>query len=163
MVIKSLKDGKYKIESSGDQGKVDVFLQEGSVEIEGAPFVIDSAGEYEVKGIHIYGIDAGSGNKPIFLVSTQERIKVALIGPLKVLPSQDQLEELSDVDILLTSLGDKNIEALEQIEPNLFIPIDYSPELLQKYFSGVIPKIQDKLTLKDGEELTEEMEIVVLQ
>ncbi|MBU1017293.1 MAG: hypothetical protein ABIJ36_03445 [Patescibacteria group bacterium] len=161
MLIKNLKNGKYKIESMGENGKVDVVMGEGIVEIEGAPFVINTAGEYEIKGIHIYGVNGGEG-KTVFLAVTQERIKIAYISPLKEPLSPEQVEELADTDILLTFLTDENVKALEGIDPNLFIPINYSPELLQKYFSGMAVRTVDKLNIKSKDELTEEMEIVTL-
>lgn len=162
MLIKNLKEGKYQIESNGENGKTSFVLYEGAVEIEGAPFKIDTAGEYEIKGIHVYGINGGKDKKPIFLTITGEKIKVAYIGILKESLSEAQIEELSDTDILFTLLTDENIKAIEKIEPNILIPVNHTLELLQKYFSGITPKILDKLNIKSKDELTEEMEIVLL-
>jgi len=76
--------------------------------------------------------------------------------------SQEQVDELSDTDILLSFLTDANAKAVEQIEPNILIPIAYTEELLQKYFPGAVPKKMDKLTIKSKDVLTEDMEIITL-
>jgi len=163
MIIKNIKDGKYKIESTGEYGKVEILMSDGLVEIEGAPFVIDTSGEYEIKGIHVYGVNGSKDKNPVFLIISQEKVKIAYISALKEPLSQEQVDELSDTDILLTFLTDENVKAIEDIDPNLFIPINYSPDLLQKYFSGVTPRTQDKISIKSKEELTEEMEIAVFE
>jgi len=162
VLIKNLKNEKYEIESVGEYGKVAVVVGDGLVKIEEAPFVIDTAGEYEIKGIHIYGINGGKGKTPIFLIITQEKIKAAYMGALKENLSQEQVDELSDTDILLSFLTDANAKAVEQIEPNILIPIAYTEELLQKYFPGAVPKKMDKLTIKSKDVLTEDMEIITL-
>ncbi len=157
MIIKSAGSGEYKIESFGENGVVNISINSSVVSIEGAPFKIDCAGEYEVKGVHVYAV-GGS-----FLIDVCERIKIAYLAEQKSKLNEIMLEELSDADILITPLSSVHKEIIDQIEPYILIPTNYSKDQDAKYFSGVSPKDTNKLSLKSHTDLPEEMEVIVLR
>ncbi|MBI4138404.1 MAG: MBL fold metallo-hydrolase [Candidatus Wildermuthbacteria bacterium] len=156
----------------------------------GAPFVINTPGEYEVKGVFIQGIpsyhdDAKGkerGANTIFTV-TVEGITLCHLGDLgqKELAA-DQLEKIGSVDILMipvggvyTITGEEAAKIIGQIEPKIVIPMHYA-------LPGLTPKLnsvdeflrtmgkkgleaQPKLVVKEKDIAAErdEVEIAVLQ
>jgi len=108
--------------------------------ISGSPLVINTPGEYETRGIFIQGIPSvhdeknGSerGTNTIFLFSFED-MKLAHLGDQGTLLSDEQLEKLEGVDILLVPVGGvftidgkKAAEVVNQIEPRLVIPMHYA-------------------------------------
>jgi len=97
-------------------------------------FVISTPGEFEVKGIFIYGINANGeeNNKIIYLVEIAG-VRVAHLGKLNQSKlSQHQLEMLEGVDILLLPVGGgealsskQSSEIINQLEPRVIIPMNY--------------------------------------
>jgi L-ascorbate metabolism protein UlaG (beta-lactamase superfamily) len=107
--------------------------------IAGKPYVVRSPGEYEVKGAFIVGIrtfcdtknGAERGFNTIYLVE-MEGLCVCHLGDLAHLPSQSQVEALSDVNVLLVPVGGKPCvsasqatEVISLIEPEIVIPMRY--------------------------------------
>jgi len=155
--------------------------------IEGDPFVIDCAGDYEVKGIHVYGVpsfhDESSGKDRganiMYLVDTQERIKIAHLGDLGHALNPDQISELEDTDILLIPVGGtytidakRAVEIINQIQPYVVVPMHYRVSGLNGDLSSKLsplsdflkaiemePKIVDKISFKSREDLPEEIEL----
>ncbi len=114
-------------------------------------FLIDSPGEYEVKGIIVDGLYAFENgeidqNNTIFLLEG-EGLKICHLGFLKQQElKKDQLDRLGDVDILFLPVGGgKAIGAKEaanvmsQIEPKIVIPMYYH-----------VPKLKEKLDKLDS-------------
>lgn len=107
--------------------------------IKGEPFIIDSPGEYETKGVFIYGIPAWhdsqegkeKGSIIIYRLSAEE-INLVHLGDLGHELNDEQLEKIGDVDILLIPVGGgaaldakKANEIIADIEPRLIIPMHY--------------------------------------
>jgi L-ascorbate metabolism protein UlaG (beta-lactamase superfamily) len=105
----------------------------------GGPRIFDGPGEYEVKGVFITGIAtyhdgrSGSvrGDNTLFLFDF-DGISVCHLGDLGHVPSQTQVEALSDVDVLLIPVGGlhtidaaKAAEVISLIEPRLVIPMHF--------------------------------------
>lgn len=107
--------------------------------VSGNPFIIDGPGEYEVKGVMIYGIPSWHDNKggaerganTMFLLQT-EGMSVAHLGDLGSTLDNGQLEKLEGVDILMIPVGGKHTldaegatELISKIEPRIVIPMHY--------------------------------------
>ncbi len=157
--------------------------------VKGEPFVIDTPGEFEVKGIFVQGIPSfhddeqgkERGNNTIYTIET-ENIRFCHLGDFgqKEL-TDEQLEKIGHVDILMIPVGGtytiSSAEATKiigQIEPKIVIPMHYAlPKLsvdlddVDKFLkamgkTGVQP--QDKLTVKTSTlPKDSDMEIVVMQ
>jgi L-ascorbate metabolism protein UlaG (beta-lactamase superfamily) len=105
----------------------------------GGPKFFDGPGEYEVKGVFITGIATfhdnrnGSVRGPnvVFLFDF-DGLTVCHLGDLGHVPTQSQVEALSDVDVLLIPVGGvhtidapKAAEVISLIEPRLVVPMHY--------------------------------------
>ena len=105
----------------------------------GSPRFFDGPGEYEVKGVFITGIStyhdgrsgAVRGQNTVFLFDFGG-LTVCHLGDLGHVPTQAQVEALSDVDLLLIPVGgthtidaSKATEVISLIEPRLVIPMHY--------------------------------------
>ncbi|OGZ20254.1 MAG: hypothetical protein A2654_00980 [Candidatus Nealsonbacteria bacterium RIFCSPHIGHO2_01_FULL_43_31] len=154
--------------------------------IKGAPFLVDGPGEYEVKEIFVQGIpsfhDEESGKKrginTIYTLEVEE-MRLCHLGDFgqKEL-TEDQLEQIGDIDILMIPVGGEfTIDAkgaahiISQIEPKIVIPMHYAlPKLkikldeVDKFLKeigqkSVVP--QPKLLIKK-KDLPLETQVVVL-
>lgn len=154
----------------------------------GTPFLIETPGEYEIKGVSIKGIPAFHDNSEGKERGTVTIYKIEA-GGFKICHLSDlgqkeltpeQLEELGEIDILMIPVGGVyTIDAKEaatvvsQIEPKIVIPMHYKiPKLKFKFESvekflkvmgveDIEPQKKLKIKLKDLPK--EETEIVVLE
>jgi len=107
--------------------------------IRGELFVISTPGEYETKDVMIYGIQSFHDNKQgkerglntIFKIIS-ENINLVHLGDLGENLSDETLDKLGNVDILLIPVGGtytidakKAAEVVSQIEPRIVIPMHY--------------------------------------
>ena len=155
--------------------------------IKGDPFVIDGAGEYEVKNVFVYGLRAWHDNKE---GADRGRITLYLIeyGGIKIAHLSDigqdnltqrQLEKLEGVDILLipvggiyTINGTGAVKIISQIQPRIIIPMHYKiPGLklklepvdkLLKEFGVTSPEKMDKLKINKKDLPQEETKVIIL-
>ncbi len=151
------------------------------------PFIISGPGEYEIKGVMIYGIPAYHDNKQgaergkntIYLIEN-EGIRLAHLGDLgqKTLEN-GQLEQLQGIDILLIPVGGTyTINAKEaagiisQIEPRIIIPMHYKLPGLKLKLDGVDNFIKeiglkaeqtDKFKIQKKNLPQEEMQLIILK
>lgn len=129
----------------------------------GESFIIDGPGEYEVKGVFIQGIPSSQNTIYVF---EAEDVRFCHLGDLgqKQL-TDEQLEKIDGVDVLMISAGEEAQKIIGQIEPKIVIPMDYDDvsKFLKTMGKPSITPV-DKLTIKDST-LPKEgaMEIVVLQ
>ncbi|MDO8593137.1 MAG: MBL fold metallo-hydrolase [bacterium] len=153
--------------------------------IRGNPFVIDTAGEYDVKGVFIEGVaswhDSADGQergKNIIYRIEMEDISITHLGDLGHILDAKQLEKLEGTDILLIPVGGKYtinaakaVEVISQIEPRIVIPMHYKlPGLkaevdgVEKFIKelGLKPRQEDKLKISKKDLPQEDMELVVL-
>ena len=107
--------------------------------VAGTPRVIQGPGEFEVSGVLIQGIptfhDAAKGSergKNTAYVFEVDDVLVCHLGDLGHVPSSEQVEELSGVDILFLPVGgNSTIDAsaaaatVSLLEPKLVIPMHY--------------------------------------
>jgi L-ascorbate metabolism protein UlaG (beta-lactamase superfamily) len=108
--------------------------------IKGNPFIIDGAGEYEIKKVVIRGIDSFHDNKGgkergpnIVYTVKMEDIKICHLGDLgQESLVNGQLEKIGQVDVLFIPIGGvftidwKSANTIiSQVEPRIVIPMHY--------------------------------------
>ncbi len=155
--------------------------------IKGEPFVIDGPGEYETKGVFIYGIPAWHDNKEgkerggtIIYRIIAENMNILHLGDLGDLLTDEQIEKINEVDILLIPVGGiytidgkKANEIISQLEPRIVIPMHYNiPGLktkqeldgVEKFIkeSGLPVEKMDKLKIAKKDLPQEETKIILL-
>ena len=115
--------------------------------VKGTSHVIDGAGEFEIGGVFITGVQtegSGSGKKKskkeneasgrnTIYVFDYDGITVAHLGDLKDVPTQSEIESLGTINVALVPVGGgrglnaaKAAEVISLVEPNLVIPMHYS-------------------------------------
>ena len=154
--------------------------------LKGDPVIIDTPGEYAVKGINVIGIDSfhddkeGTvrGHSTIFILEAED-LKICHLGDLGCDLSGKQLEEIDGVDILFIPVGGKYTidgkkaaELVRKIEPIIVIPmhykvtgsnIDIADEKVFCSSIGSCPKEKTpKLTIKKKELEGRGMEVVLM-
>lgn len=134
---------------------------------EGEPFLIPGPGEYEIKGVKIRGFVA---NKTPFYLIQMEKISIAFLNGLTRALSDEEINKLGLVDILLTPTaggGDfgpgKAAEMITQLEPKIIIPIASDKVSLETFLKelGEEPKHEKTLEVS-REKLPEELEVMVI-
>jgi L-ascorbate metabolism protein UlaG (beta-lactamase superfamily) len=129
------------------------------------PFVINGPGEYEVNKIEIIGFptfhDNQKGNlrgKNTVYTFKLEDLEICHLGDLGHSLSDEEIEKLNQVDVLLVPVGGtytidakKALEVINQIDPKIVIPMHYQIEGLSTSISleGV-----DKFLKEIGAEVT---------
>ncbi|MBA2278937.1 MBL fold metallo-hydrolase [Candidatus Saccharibacteria bacterium] len=104
-----------------------------------ARLVISDPGEYEVSGISIFGIAArghmdetDKQTATIYKIQFDD-LRVAVIGHIHPDLTEDHLEEIGTIDILITPVGGNSytldaigaLQIIKKIEPKLIIPTHY--------------------------------------
>ncbi|PWU23859.1 lactamase [Candidatus Cerribacteria bacterium 'Amazon FNV 2010 28 9'] len=103
------------------------------------PWVADSAGEYEVSGISVFGYQSFHDEKQgeergrnIIYSIIIDGVNVVHLGDLGHNLSQEMIEKLGNVDVLLCPVGGKftidpkvATEVIQAIEPYFVIPMHY--------------------------------------
>jgi L-ascorbate metabolism protein UlaG (beta-lactamase superfamily) len=154
--------------------------------LRGEPFIIDAPGEYEVKGVMVQGVESfhddqkgiERGSNIAFRIEI-DGISIAHLGDLGHVLSDEQLEQLGVIDILLIPVGGKDaldakkaVEVINQIEPRIVIPMHYKlPETkvdldsVEKFIKelGVEAKYEEKLKMNKKDLPQEGMDLVILE
>lgn len=145
--------------------------------IGGEPLVIEYAGEYEKQGIRIDGFktyhDAKQGVERggnIIFKITVEGVRILHLGDLGHSLSNDILEEIGDIDIVLVPVGgfytiDANTASsiVKDIEPSIVIPMHYLEETMigNNVFEGKIASVQDFLTKMGAANIQKSEKLVI--
>lgn len=151
--------------------------------LKGEPVIIDTPGEYSVKGINAVGIStfhdtangAERGRNTVFVLES-ESLKLCHLGDLGATLTSEQLEKINGVDILFIPVGGKETidgkvaaEIVRKIEPKIIIPMHYKTKDLkadiadEKKFCSEIGKCPSEkvskfsVKKKDLEEKNEEV------
>lgn len=149
---------------------------EAAEAVSGKPMVIASPGEYEIKGVFIYGLP--QGDQTIYLL-TVDGISVAFLGTVKLKElSQAQLEVMEGADVLIIPVGGGVVTSakdaahiINQIEPRIVIPAHYkmtgskgldSVDAFLKEYSAPHETIE-KLKLHKKDLAHEDTKVVVLK
>jgi len=155
--------------------------------VEGKPFLIDGPGEYEVKRVFIKGIPAfhdslerkKRGQVTVFTIEV-EGIKICHLSDIgqKEL-TEKQLEEIGEVDILMIPVGGIHTldakeasEIVNQVEPQIVIPMHYKLPKLKEKLEGVDKFLKvlgvknsekmNKLSIRKKDLSEEKMKVVIL-
>lgn len=149
-------------------------------------FVIRSPGEYEKRGVAVYGIlsyhDKSEGKErglnTIYVVKVED-ITLCHLGDLgQSKLTDEQVESVGDVDILMIPVGGtytidakEAVEIISQIEPKIIIPMHYKlPESksdivgVDKFIKelGLAPEKVDKLKIVKKNLPVEEIKLFIL-
>jgi len=154
--------------------------------VKGSPYIINTAGEYEVRDVFIQGIDSAHNDKDgkeqggniIYRISMED-VVITHLGDLGRVLDNKQIEVLQGTDILLVPVGGtytldakKAIEVINQIEPRIVIPMHYKVAGLKididgvdKFIKeiGIKPTEEDKLKINKKDLPSEDMELVVFK
>jgi L-ascorbate metabolism protein UlaG (beta-lactamase superfamily) len=118
--------------------------------LKGDPIIIETPGEYAVKGINVVGVDSFHdpeegvlrGRNTIYILEAEE-LKICHLGDLGSDLTGKQLEEIDGVDILFIPVGGnytidgkKAAELVRKIEPAIIIPMHYK-------LNGTVSDIED--------------------
>lgn len=165
----------------GDHDSVD--------QVSGVKKVFDKPGEYEVEGISIIGIQsfhddksgAERGNNTIFVFEI-DGFRVCHLGDLGHKLSEEQVNAIGDIDILLIPIGGvytidskTAVEVVQSIEPRIVIPMHYKVSGMNDSMFGGLSEVgtfineiglkakqESKLNLKAGSILPDDLQLVVL-
>jgi len=144
------------------------------------PFVVNCAGEFDVKGVIVEGIRSLHGSDKseniIFRIDI-EGVSLAHLGDLGDTLDNKQLEKLGGVDILFVPVGGKYtldakkaVEVISQIEPRIVVPMHYKTkdskidiDGLDKFVKeiGIEANYEDKLKINKKDLPVEDMRLVV--
>ncbi|PJC76239.1 lactamase [Candidatus Shapirobacteria bacterium CG_4_8_14_3_um_filter_39_11] len=156
----------------------------------GGPFVISQPGEYEIKGVSIFGFSsyhddkqgAERGKNIIYLIEV-DGFRICHLGDLGERLSSELIEEIGTADILCIPVGGKvtlgtneAVELTAQIEPSIVLPMHFNlPGINQKIFGDLNPvdeflskmEVEDKTVLDklsiSKDKLPEETKVVILE
>ena len=146
--------------------------------IDSSSFLIKNPGEYEIKGIFIYGIQLKE--KVIYKIEFDD-IHIGVLGETNNKLSNEQIERLDRIDILFIPIGGNNvfdadqaIKIIDQIEPKIIIPSCYQYgkmksnfDSVKKFLAGMgatpTPTFLDKANFKNSDFLNEESKIILLK
>lgn len=123
---------------------------------EGA-FVIEHPGEYEVKGIPIYGIPAmhekpesKEYHKNTIFQFTIDDMRVTHLGGLDKPLTDEQLAQLGEVDVLMVPVGGGDVltaqaaaDLVSRMEPRIVIPMHYKMKDLTLAAGGIDPFVKE--------------------
>jgi L-ascorbate metabolism protein UlaG (beta-lactamase superfamily) len=119
--------------------------------VQGDPKVIKGPGEYEISGVLVIGVstyhDAVKGNsrgKNTMYLMDIDGVAVCHTGDLGHVPSDDQIEEMGNVDVLMLPVGGASTinatlatEVVRKMEPRVVIPMHYKTEKTTRELDGV--------------------------
>lgn len=100
------------------------------------PFLVNSPGEYEAKGVSIRAIP--HNGKLIYLLRLNQEKLAYLLQPSQKELTPRQMDQITEADFLLISLDgrglgpDKTAALISQLEPPVVIPMDYEFHHLQR-------------------------------
>jgi len=157
--------------------------------VEGGPFVISGPGEYELKGVSVFGFSsfhdtkagAERGKNTIYLIE-MEGLRICHLGDLGDIPAVGVIEEIGVADILMIPVGGAVTvgplqagELIQQIEPSIVLPMHFKAAGMKETFKDLAgveeflsklgvesPEKLDKL-LVTKDKLPEETKIILLE
>jgi L-ascorbate metabolism protein UlaG (beta-lactamase superfamily) len=119
----------------------------------GSPRIIEGPGEYEVGGVLMTGVrtyhddkrGAERGRNTVFVVEVED-MRLCHLGDLGHIPSPEQREAMTDIDILLVPVGGHSTidaagaaEVASLLEPKIVIPMHYRTDLLNGDLDPIDP------------------------
>jgi L-ascorbate metabolism protein UlaG (beta-lactamase superfamily) len=149
--------------------------------IQGTPFLVSGAGEYDIKSAFIMGTSAENkelGKITIYSIELED-IRIAFIGPIKQPVLTDAQKEIFEgADIVLVPVGGKNVldfdvaaKIATNLEPFIIVPHSYKIdglelplEKIDKFLKEMGGKSEEleKLSLKKKELVGESTQVIIL-
>jgi len=178
--------GLHSVTKAGDISIYSGEHSEPDVEVK---LIIDQPGEYEVSDISIGGIaarshmdEAGKISVTMFKILTDD-IRLAVVGHIYPELSDEQLEAIGTVDVLLIPVGGNGysldpigaLKIIRKIEPKVIIPAHYAdskikypvPQIsLDDAIKGLAMEPKErvaKLKLKAADLMSEGTQLVILE
>jgi L-ascorbate metabolism protein UlaG (beta-lactamase superfamily) len=110
--------------------------------VAGSPRVIEGPGEFEIAGVSIVGVPTFRGKEKtpesgrnVAYVIELEDMRIGHLGGIGHVPTSDQLEAMSNVDVLMVPVGGGEsldappaAETVSLIEPKFVIPMNYKTD-----------------------------------
>ncbi|TAL50248.1 hypothetical protein EPN81_03290 [Patescibacteria group bacterium] len=117
----------------------------------GSPYVIDLPGEFEVRSVFVFGVSApltheekGRKIQNLLFRIESEGMRLAHLGALDRALTDDELQKLENIDILLIPVGGGRVmdpkvaaEVISQIEPRVVIPMTHALPGMKESFSSI--------------------------
>lgn len=155
-----------------------------------APLVIDMPGEFEVKGMRIFGFasfhdkekGAKRGENNLYKMEA-DGVSVLHCGDLGLVLDDNFIDTLGQVDVLLVPVGgvytitaQEAVSLVKRVEPRIVIPMHYNHDKLKQEGFSQLSRIDEflkemgasntvpvpKFSIKK-EELNQEMKVVVME
>ncbi len=114
--------------------------------ITGEPYLIDLAGEFEVKNIFVFGVSAPLKSKEqnLIFVIEAEGMRIAHLGALDRALTDEELQRMNNVDILMVPVGGGRVmdakvasEVISQVEPRVVIPMTHGLPTMKEKLASV--------------------------
>ncbi len=153
--------------------------------VKGEPKVLSGPGEYEVNGVFITGIGTYAddkqgkvrGKNTVYIFEVEGMV-ICHLGAIGHVPTAEQREQMSNIDVLLIPVGSNPTinasqasDVISTIEPHIVIPMHYRTDILDPDLDGLekfakemgISDItaQERLNLKPSD-LPEGTKVVIL-
>jgi L-ascorbate metabolism protein UlaG (beta-lactamase superfamily) len=125
--------------------------------VTGNPRVISRPGEYEIANVFINGIatfhDAEMGEQrgknTVYLIQIEE-VSICHLGDLGHVPTAEQIEQMSDADILMVPVGGgatigatAAVETISLLQPKLVIPMHFKTEVVKMELALLEPFLKE--------------------
>lgn len=141
--------------------------------VAGSPLVVEGPGEFEIAGVLINGIrtyhDDAQGaklGKNTAYVFEIDDVRICHLGDLGHVPSKEQVEELSGVDVLLAPVGGHSTigasaaaETISLLEPKLVIPMHYETPAAKGELDPIDRFLQEMGASKAQEEIQPKLSV----
>ena len=155
----------------------------GVAPADGPPVVLRGPGEYEIRGVQVEAVAGAlkesldlSGVRSVIWHFAAEDLRWAHLGGLGTQPTKEQMDLLSDVDIVIVpiALADaldpkEAARAIRHIQPSIVIPVGYdpaAPEALTAFLAAVggkqeAPVSRFSISRRGAE--SDEMRVILLE
>ncbi len=125
--------------------------------VTGTPRVITRPGEYEVANVFINGVgtfhDAEQGERlgrnTVYVIHVED-VGICHLGDLGHVPTAAQIEQMSDVDILMVPVGGgptigaaAAVETISLLQPKLVIPMHYKTDAVKLDLATLEPFLKE--------------------
>lgn len=120
--------------------------------ITGSPYIVRTPGEYEIRGVFVFGVSAplkrevkkGVQVENILYRIELEGMHLAHLGALDRELTDEELKRLQNIDILMVPVGGSGVltptgaaEVISQIEPRVVIPMTHAISNLKTKYETV--------------------------
>lgn len=157
--------------------------------VTGNPFIVNTPGEYEIKGLSIEGLKSyhddtegkERGLNTVYNFDFKEA-NVTHLGDIGHIPDAKLIEAIEGTEILIIPIGGtytidgkKALEIIEMIEPLIVIPMHYKTdkhssnfdklETLENFIknNGITPTYSKEIKIKSKADLPTELTFIILE